>query len=56
MAAILGWLLYFSIALSPGSESLSAKGLVSLNSGILRFLTALEKKRFLKSLHFFHLA
>ena len=43
MAAILGWFLYFSIALSTGSESHSAKGLVSPNSDILRFLTALEK-------------
>ena len=45
MALILEWFLYFSIALSVGSESLSANGLVSLNSGILRFLTAFEKKR-----------
>ena len=52
MAAILGWFLYFSIALSTGSESLSAKGLVSLNSGILKFLTALEKKRFKRSAFF----
>ena len=52
MAAVLGWFLYFSIALSTGSESLSAKGLVSLNSGILRFLTALEKKRFKSSAFF----
>ena len=49
MATILGWFLYFSIALSVGSESLSAMGLVSLNPGILRFLTALEKKRFKSS-------
>ena len=49
MATILRWFLYFSIALSVGSESLSAMGLVSLNSGILRFLTALEKKRFKSS-------
>ena len=44
MGIILGWFLYFSIALSVGLESLSAKGLVSLNSVILRFLTAFEKK------------
>ena len=52
MATILGWFLYFSIALSTGSESLSAKGLVSLNSDILIFLTALEKKRFKSSAFF----
>ena len=34
MAAILGWLLYFSIVLSTGSESLLAKGLASLNSDL----------------------
>ena len=45
MAAILGSLSYYSIALSTESKSLSAKGLVSINSGMLRFLTALEKKR-----------
>ena len=57
MATILGWFLYFSIALSVGSESLSAKGLVLLNLGILRFLTAFEKKRStLKALNFVHLA
>ena len=44
MATMLGWFLHFSIALSVGLESLSAKGLVLLNIGILRFLTALEKK------------
>ena len=44
MATILGWVLYFSIVLSVGSESLSSKGLVLLNLGILRFLTAFEKK------------
>ena len=55
MATILGWFLYFSTALSLESESLSAKGLVSLNSSILRFLAAFEKKKGLKSLHFFHL-
>ena len=52
MATILGWFLYFSIALSTGSESLSAKGLVSLNSSIFRFLTALEQKRFKSSAFF----
>ena len=46
MATILGWFLYFSIALSVGLLSLSAKGLVLLNLGILRFLTAFEKKIF----------
>ena len=51
-ATILGWLLYFSIALSTVSESLSATGLVSLNSGIFRFLTAPEKKRFKNSAFF----
>ena len=49
MATILGWFLYFSIALSIGSERLSAKGLVLLNLGILRFLTAFEKKIFKSS-------
>ena len=44
METILGWFLYFSIALSVGSKRLSAKGLVLLNLGILRFLTAFEKK------------
>ena len=33
-----GWFLCFSIALNIGSESLSAKALVSLNSCIFRFL------------------
>ena len=46
MATILGWYLYFSIALSVGSESFLAKGLVLLNLGNLRFLTASEKKIF----------
>ena len=46
MATILGWYLYFSIALSGGSESFLAKGLVLLNLGILRFLNASEKKIF----------
>ena len=49
MATILGWFLYFSIALSVGSESFSAKGLILLNLGILRFLTAFEKKIFKSS-------
>ena len=49
MATILGWFLYFSIALSVGLLSLSAKGLVLLNLGILRFLTAFEKKIFKRS-------
>ena len=44
MATILGWFLYFSIALNAELEILSAKGLVLLNLGILRFLTAFEKK------------
>ena len=52
MATILRWFLYFSIALSVGLESLSAKGLVLLNLGILRLLTAFEKKMF-KSYAFF---
>ena len=46
MATVLGWFLHFDIALSVGSESLSAKGLVLLNLGVLRFLTAFEKKIF----------
>ena len=45
MATILGWFLYFSIALNVELEILSAKGLVLLNLGILRFLTAFEKKK-----------
>ena len=49
MVTILGWFLYFSIALSVGSESFSAKGLILLNLGILRFLTAFEKKIFKSS-------
>ena len=44
MATILGWFLYFSIALNVELEILSAKGLVLLNLGILRFLTAFEKQ------------
>ena len=44
-----GWFLLFRIALSVGLESLSAKGLVLVNLGILRFLTALEKKIFKSS-------
>ena len=44
MATILGWFLNFSITWSVGLKSLSAKGLVLLNLGILRFLTAFEKK------------
>ena len=51
--AILGWFLYFDIVLIIGLESFSAEGLVALNSGIFRFLTALEKKRFDNSA-FFH--
>ena len=43
------WFLYFSIALSAGLESLSAKGLILLNLGILRFLTAFEKRIFKSS-------
>ena len=48
--------LYFSINLSVGSESLSAKGLVLLNLGILRSLTVFEKNIYLRALHFVHLA
>ena len=43
---ILGWFSYLSIALKIGREIFSARGLVSLNSGIFRFLTALEKNEF----------
>ena len=46
---ILGWFLYLSIALKIGWGIFSARGLESLNSGILRFLTALEKKEFRSS-------
>ena len=49
MATILRWFLYFSIALSVESESFSEKGLVLLNLGISRFLTAFEKKTFKSS-------
>ena len=45
----LGWFLYLSIALKIGWGIFSARGLESLNSGILRFLTALEKKEFRSS-------
>ena len=44
MAMLLGWFLYFSIALKIGLGIFSARGLESLNSEILRFFTALEKK------------
>ena len=43
---ILGWFSCLSIALKIGGEIFSARGLVSLNSGIFRFLTALEKNEF----------
>ena len=56
MATILRWFLYFSIALSVGSERISAKGLVSLNVGILIFLTESEKKKYLRAPHFVYLA
>ena len=46
---VLGLFLYFNIAVSIGLESLSPKGLVSLNLVILRFLTAFEKKIFKSS-------
>ena len=49
MAMILGWFLYLSTALKIGSGIFSARGLESLNSGILRFFTALEKKEFRSS-------
>ena len=49
MAMILGWFLYLSIALKIGLRIFSATGLESLNSGILRFFTALEKKEFRSS-------
>ena len=49
MTIILGWFLYSSIALKIGWGIFSARGLESLNSGILRFLTALEKKEFRRS-------
>ena len=52
--SILGWCLYFSIALSVGSKCLSAKGLVSLNPGNFKFLLHLKIKD-LKAPHFFHL-
>ena len=55
MVTILGWFLYFSAALSVGSESFSDKGLVLLNLGILRFSTAFEKK-ILRAPHFVHFA
>ena len=49
MAMILGWFLYLSIALKIGWGIFCARGLESLNSGILRFLTALEKNKFRSS-------
>ena len=49
MATILGWFLYFSITLSVGSERVSAEGLVLLNLGISRYLTAFENKIFKSS-------
>ena len=49
MAIILGWFLYLSIALKIVWGIFSARGLESLNSGILRFLTVLEKKEFRSS-------
>ena len=49
MAVILGWFLYLSIALKIGRGIFSARGLESLNSGILRFFTILEKKEFRSS-------
>ena len=49
MEIILGWFLYFNIALKIGWGIFSARGLESLNSEILRFLTALEKKEFRSS-------
>ena len=49
MAMILGWFLYISIALKIILEIFSARGLESLNSGILRFFTALEKEDFRSS-------
>ena len=49
MAIILGCFLYSSIALEIGWGTLSAIGLKSLNSGNLRFPTALENKKFRSS-------
>ena len=49
MTMILGWFLYLSIAWKIGRRIFSARGSESLNSGILRFLTALEKKEFIDS-------
>lgn len=46
MASILGWSFYLSIALNIEWKILSAGRLVSLNSGICRFLTAFEKPEF----------
>ena len=46
---ILGWFLYLTITLKIGWGIFSARGLESLNSDILRFLTALEKKEFRSS-------
>ena len=46
---MLGWFLYLRIALKIGWEIFSAWGSELLNSGILRFLTALAKKEFRSS-------
>ena len=46
---ILAWFLYLSIALRIGWQIFSARGLESLNSGILRFFIALEKNEFRSS-------
>ena len=46
---ILGWFSYLGIALKIGWGIFYARGLESLNSGILRFLTALDKKEFRSS-------
>ena len=53
-ATILGWSFSVSIALSIGLESLSAKRLISLSSGMFRFLTALGNERFKSSPFFSH--
>ena len=49
MAMILWWFLYLSIALKIRWGIFSARGLESLNLGILRFFTELEKKEFRSS-------
>ena len=51
---ILVWFLYLYIALKIGRRIFSAKGLEPLNSGILRFFIALEKKRNLEVLHYLY--